>query len=243
LGLLSLAVFGWQTWHKFLVAITGSGHVYASGRIAFGGFVTPFGGALLLGARPTAAAILQALSCAAAAVFVAVVWRRNLPLPIRAASLISATLLAVPLALFYDLVLAGVAGIWLLRADGEFRLREWQKWLLAALFVLCLNPRGIATAWHLPVGPFISLALAALTATVALRGKRPPGKLGPSVKTTGGLTCAAVTATAGGPGNAATLSSAGLANHEPQTPAASLATLPPTIDSVGKPPRGSTPRW
>ncbi len=172
LCLLSLAVFGWQTWHDFFVAIVASSHVYASGRIAFSGFVTPFGAAMLLGARPGGAAILQIVSCAAAAVFVAFVWRRNLPLPIRAASLVSATLVAVPLALFYDLVLAGVAGAWLLRGDGEFKLTEWQKWLLAGLFVLCLNPRGIAADWHLPVGPLIALVLATLTAAVALRHRR-----------------------------------------------------------------------
>jgi hypothetical protein len=70
------------------------------------------------------------------------------------------------------ILLAGVAGAWLLRGDGEFRLTEWQKWLLAGLFVLCLNPRGMATDWHLPVGPFIALVLAALTASVALRHRR-----------------------------------------------------------------------
>ena len=170
--LVSVAVFGWQTWHDFLVAAIASGQVYATGRIPFGGFVTPFGGAMLLGASPGIAARLQVVSSFAAAVFVALVWRRNLPLPIRAASLVSATLVAVPLALFYDLVLAGVAGAWLLRGDGEFRLTEWQKWLLAGLFVLCLNPRGMATDWHLPVGPFIALVLAALTASVALRHRR-----------------------------------------------------------------------
>lgn len=192
LCLLSLAMFGWHTWHDFLVAITRSGHVYASGRIAFGGFVTPFGGALLLGAGPGTAAILQAISCAAAAIFVAFVWHQNLPLAIRAASLISATLVAVPLALFYDLVLAGVAGAWLLRADGEFILHEWQKWLMAGLFVLCLNPRGIATDWHLPVGPFIALALTTLTGTIALRRQgTPPRQLDQQINETRRLLCRA----------------------------------------------------
>ena len=83
----------------------------------------------------------------------AIVWFRKLPLPIRAAALASATLLAVPLAIMYDLMLAGVAGLWLLRAEGDYRLPEWGRWLLAGLFILTLNPRGIAAHWHLPVGP------------------------------------------------------------------------------------------
>ena len=169
------------------------------------------------------AAILQAISFAAAAVFVAVVWWRNLPLPIRAASLVSATLVAVPLALFYDLVLAGVAGAWLLRADCEFKLHEWQKWLMAGLFVLCLNPRGIATDWHLPVGPFIALTLATLAGAVALRGQGTPRtQFDQPIKAAEWLLVpSAVTSGAGGPGNAAIGSSAGPASHEPRTPVAS----------------------
>ncbi len=107
----------------------------------------------------------------AAAGLVAWTWRRDLPLPIRAASLISATLVAVPLALFYDLVLAGVAGAWLLRGEGEYRLPEWGKLVLAGLYVLSLNPRGMSATLHLPLGSLIALALAALVATIALRGK------------------------------------------------------------------------
>ncbi|HUC11004.1 MAG TPA: hypothetical protein VL985_11355 [Stellaceae bacterium] len=69
------------------------------------------------------------------------VWRRDLPLPIHAASLIEATLVAAPLALFYDLVLAGVAVAlavvaWLLRADGGYRLPQPAKPILAVLYVL-----------------------------------------------------------------------------------------------------------
>jgi alpha-1,2-mannosyltransferase len=169
LCLLSLAVFGWQTWHAFLTAVTGSQAVYASGRIPFGGFVTPFGAAMLLGATRTLAGIVQAGAALAAAGLVAWVWRRGLSLPLRAASLVSATLVAVPLALFYDLVLAGIAGAWLLRSDQKYRLREWERVALAGLYVLSLNPRGIAANWHLPVGPLIAVVFLVLVATVALR--------------------------------------------------------------------------
>jgi Glycosyltransferase family 87 len=174
LSLLSLVLFGWPTWHEFFIAAAASRNVYASGRIPFGGFVTPFGGAMLLGASPAAAGAVQAAASAVAAGFVAIIWRRNPPLPVRAASLVSATLVAVPLALFYDLVLAGVAAAWLVRADGKYRLPEAGKLLLAALYMLCLNPRGIAETWHLPVGSLIALALMILTGTVALRREAMP---------------------------------------------------------------------
>jgi Flp/Fap pilin component len=166
---LSLAVFGWPTWHAFLTAAAGSRDVYASGRIPFGGFVTPFGAAMLVGASRALAGTLQAGATLVAAGLVAWVWRRALPLPIRAASLASATLVAVPLALFYDLVLAGVAAAWLLQDSGHHHLPEWGKLGLVGLYVLSLNPRGIAAAWHLPLGPFIAVALMALTIATALR--------------------------------------------------------------------------
>lgn len=170
LCLLALAAFGWETWRAFFAALAASRSVYATGRIGFSGFVTPFGAARLLGADPAVAYVVQAGISLASAGLVAWVWRRGLPLPIRAASLISATLVAVPLALFYDLLLAAVAVAWLLRGEGEYRLPEWGKVLLAGLYVLSLNPRGMSASSHLPLGALIALAVAALVATIALRG-------------------------------------------------------------------------
>ena len=175
LCLLSLGLFGWQTWHDFLTAAAASHTVYESGKVGFGGFVTPFGAVLLLGGSPAVAYSLQAVATAAAAILVATVWHQRLPLAIRASALASATLVAVPLALVYDLMLAGVAGAWVLQGEGRYRLPEWAKLELAGLYVLSLNPRGIATAWHLPVGPFISVALAVLVATIAFRGRLAAG--------------------------------------------------------------------
>ena len=176
LCLLSLGLFGWQTWQDFLTAAAASHTVYESGKVGFGGFVTPFGAMLLLGGSPAVAYTVQAVATAAAAILVGIVWHQRLPLPIRAAALASATLVAVPLALIYDLLLAGVAAAWLLQGEGRYRLPEWAKLALAGLYVLSLNPRGIATTWHLPVGPFISVAFAVLVATIALRGSPAAAK-------------------------------------------------------------------
>jgi Glycosyltransferase family 87 len=169
LCLLSLALFGWVTWHAFLIAAAGSPGVYQSGRIALGGFVTPFGAVLLLGGTPTLAYAVQAVVAVSAAALVAVVWHRAPPLPLRAAVLAAATLVAVPLAIVYDLMLASIAGLWLLRADMATRLRRWGGWMLAGLAALSFSPRASAEHWHLPVGPAISVALFAAVAIIALR--------------------------------------------------------------------------
>src|SRR5207253_2956990 len=94
---------------------------------------------------------------------------RSLSLPIRAATLAAATLVALPVVLVYDLMLAAIAGAWLIRDEGG--LPAWEKAAFAVLFVLPFDARGIAESWHLPVAPFGSLALLTLVATHAFRAE------------------------------------------------------------------------
>jgi alpha-1,2-mannosyltransferase len=170
LCLVSLAFFGSETWHAFIMAAAASTISYASGHIPFSGYVNPFGAVRQLGGPENVAYAVQAGTILAAAALVAFVWRRALPLSIRAATLASATLVAAPLAIFYDLMLAAVAALWLLRGDGKHRLLDWEKIALAWLFLLSLSPRTLAEVSHLPIGPCIALGLAAMVAARALRG-------------------------------------------------------------------------
>jgi alpha-1,2-mannosyltransferase len=163
---LSLVIFGWDTWQDYLAAAAGSHATYASGRINFGGLITPFGGVLLAGGTPNAAYVAQAAATLGAGLLVAFVWRRGLPLPIRAATLAAATLVAVPVALIYDFMLAAVAAAWLVRDPAG--LAGWERVALTALFVLSMIPPSLAEAWHVPAGPLLALALLALIAARAL---------------------------------------------------------------------------
>lgn len=163
---LSLVIFGWDTWQDYLAAAAGSHATYASGRINFGGLITPFGGVLLAGGTPNAAYVAQAAATLGAGLLVAFVWRRGLPLPIRAATLTAATLVAVPVALIYDFMLAAVAAAWLVRDPAG--LAGWERVALTALFVLSMIPPSLAEAWHVPAGPLLALALLALIAARAL---------------------------------------------------------------------------
>jgi hypothetical protein len=163
---LSLTAFGWETWQGFLAAAAGTHATYASGRINFGGLITPFGGVLLAGGTPNAAYTAQAAATLGAGLLVGFVWRRGLPLPIRAATLAAATLVAVPVALIYDLMLAAVAAAWLVRDPAG--LAGWERVVLAALFVPSMLPPSLAEAWHIPAGPIAALALLALIAARAL---------------------------------------------------------------------------
>ncbi len=165
---LSIALFGWQTWQDFFALAGGSHATYESGRIDLSGFVTLFGGLRLMGVPPTLAYAVQGLGSLTAIALVAVVWRCNLSLAVRAASLAAATLIAVPVALVYDFLLAGIAMVWLIRAGRESGFLTWEKVTLAAVFIVPLLSRNFGTATHVPLAPFALIALLALIARRAL---------------------------------------------------------------------------
>jgi hypothetical protein len=169
---LSLILFGWETWHDFLAAAALSHTTYESGRVSFGGFVTPLGAVLSLGGTAFAAYAVQAAATLVAGLLVAHVWSSRRPLATRAATLAAATLVAIPVALVYDLMLAGVAAAWLTRDEGG--LSRWETVSMAALIMLTLDPRDIAEAWRVPVAPFVAVAVLALAAMRAFRRRAPP---------------------------------------------------------------------
>jgi alpha-1,2-mannosyltransferase len=161
LGLFGLSVwlFGWETWSAYIAAFRGSDSVYASGRIDFAGVVTPFGAARLLGFPPEPAYILQAGCALLMAGLVALVWRRGMSLPVRAATLLAATLLAVPLALLYDKLILLVAIAWLVREARQSGFQPWEKLLLLATYPVALLTWPVGNAWHVPIGPMVSGAV------------------------------------------------------------------------------------
>jgi alpha-1,2-mannosyltransferase len=156
---LSVALFGVETWQAYLVALGGSDTVYASGRIALAGIVTPFGAARLLGLAPSAAYLVQAVVTVAMVSLAGWTWQRGLNRNLRAAIMLSATLLAVPLALLYDRVLLLVAMGWLVREARENRFLPWEKTVLLGVYVATLMEYAVGSVWHVPLGPFISLAV------------------------------------------------------------------------------------
>jgi len=74
-------------------------------------------------------------------------------------------LVAIPVILIYDLTLAGVAAVWLVRARGGDELPVWEKVALAGAFLLLLNPRGLAEVSHVPIAPLVAVTLIVAVAT------------------------------------------------------------------------------
>jgi hypothetical protein len=180
LVLLSLLFFGDATWHQFFAAFAASRSTYETG-VKFPAFVTPFGAVLVLGGPPALAYAAQAVVSVAAVTLVAVAWRRQLSLPVRAAVLAAATVVAVPVALFYDLLLAGLGVAWLYRSDRG--LTPVERALFALLFVACLDPVRIAETTYVPLGPIAALGLLGIVGHRAWReiaaGRKLSGIAGP----------------------------------------------------------------
>jgi alpha-1,2-mannosyltransferase len=164
---LSLILFGWSAWHDFLAEAVRSHATYESGKVSFGGLVTPFGAVLSLGGSASAAYAVQAAFTLLAVLLVFVVWCGRRPLPIRAAVLAAATLVAIPVALLYDLMLAAIAVLWLARHND--RLSAADKIVIAVSMLLCLDPRSLAETWHIPAAPLVAITILALAAIRAFR--------------------------------------------------------------------------
>ena len=159
LVLLSVALFGWNTWSAYLYAFAHSNATYGTGLIDYAGIVTPFGAARLMGFAVGPAYVSQALVAALMALLIALIWRRVRSLPLRAASLLAATLLAVPLVLLYDELLVLVAVGWLVREARQTGFLPWEKITLASTYALTLVLWHIGNGLHVPLGPVISLAM------------------------------------------------------------------------------------
>ncbi len=163
----SLVLHGLDTWQAFLQAAASSDSVYASDHIFVGGYASPFGLVLSLGgARPLAYAVQVAVSLAAA-LWVGIVFARRQSLPVRAATLLSATIVAIPIIQFYGLMLGVVAMIFLVRAGRANGFPPFAKTLLALLFVLPLVSGNLAFATPTLAAPLFAAGLFALTIAAA----------------------------------------------------------------------------
>jgi hypothetical protein len=110
-----------------------------------------------------------------AAAVVAWIWWRDVSLPVRAAALLAGTLLAVPLSLFYDLMLAAVALAWLVRAERESGIFPGERLVFAAVYLVPMWSRGVGKAFHVPLGPLAAsllLAVCIARAVAEIRTRR-----------------------------------------------------------------------
>ena len=185
LAALSALAFGTHTWHAFLVSFTGSPEVYQSGRITFDLMVSVFGGARLLGLSPAYAYAVQAIATLTMAALVFNSWRSPGSHATKCAVLLSATLFAAPLVLFYDLMLLGVAMAWLARAGRSSGFLPLEKLALLATLLPVAIARSATGPLHMPLG----LLAAGLVLALALRRQRFEAAGGRAFAADGALDC------------------------------------------------------
>ena len=178
-GLIAVttALFGVDTWRDYLTAFAASGSVYASGKIMLAGYVTAYGAARLIGLAHEAALGVQVMASLVVAVIVVRLWYRGASLPLRAAALLAGTVLSVPLALLYDLLLVGVCVAWLARAARETGLLPWEKAAMLTIYLISLVSLFVGLGLNIPLGPLAPAIVLALCVRRAAResrgGERP----------------------------------------------------------------------
>jgi hypothetical protein len=150
---LSVVCFGVGPWHAYLGELAGARAVYETGRIELAGYVTPFGAARLLGLASTAAYLLQLAATVVTGTIVFWIWRRDADPAHRGAALAAGILLSVPLALLYDLMIAAVAMLWLVRAASRDGFLPWEKLLLGFCFLVPLVCRYVGEGLGIPLAP------------------------------------------------------------------------------------------
>jgi hypothetical protein len=160
---LSVQVLGWDTWRAFFAAAAGAHRIYETG-VAHPAMASPFGVVLAFGGAPALAYAAQAVVTVLMAAAVAWVWRSGESLPVRAACLLAATPLAVPVALFYDLMLSGLALAWLVRWGQERRFPAWLRTGVIVLYVAALLTGNFGPGAHLVVTPLVALGAFAMAA-------------------------------------------------------------------------------
>ena len=168
LAALSVLVFGIDAWQAFFDLSRGTSRTFQDGLVEFFLIVSPFSATRMLGGSVGLSYGVQAAITLTAMISVAIVWRRNTRLPARAAVLISATMISLPVILFYDLTLAGVAIAWIMRDAASTGYRRWEKSGLVVVICAPLLAVGMAYAMKWPLGLIATVLLFILSVRRAL---------------------------------------------------------------------------
>ena len=159
LTLLSVVLFGVQDWAAFLTAFHRAGHTFQSGIIPHSGLISIYAAGRIIGLPQAAADLLQLTASLIAAAIVALVWSGRASYAVKAASLVAGTILAVPVLLFYDLLIAAVAAAWLAQDGLRRGFRDFELSFLVLGFTVPLLARPVAAGLHIPLGPLLPAGL------------------------------------------------------------------------------------
>jgi hypothetical protein len=155
-SLVSIPVFGIESWEGFLSIAMMSGESIYDGGIELAKVQSASSVFLLIGMPALIAQLAQVVSTLLLAVFVALLWRSHAAMQYKAAGLALAILLATPYSYHYDLTLMGLALLWL---SLQLQSEGWHAWDIEALVFAWSTP-----LLSLVAGPVVPIPLAPIGA-------------------------------------------------------------------------------
>jgi hypothetical protein len=158
LGSASVAAFGIDGWTAFPRALfaQGTGTMFADPNWGFL-FQTLYGLVLVLRGGAALAWLVQGVAAVSVGIIVWVVWRSPVRYALKAATLCTATLIATPYALAYDLAAIAIPVAFLASDEIRYGLIRGEQTTMLVLFVASLAV--IPTTGKAPVGAVILVAL------------------------------------------------------------------------------------
>src|SRR5690242_1032781 len=161
---VSLAALGGAVWHAFIDSMNFTQTVVLEqGGTGWEKIQSAFSAARNWGADLRTAYAIQLALALMLATSLAWLWHSEAAFELKASALASASLLATPYVLDYDLVVLAVSIAFLARHGFARGFRDYEISLLASAWVVPLLSRGVAGATGIPLGLIVMLALYAFT--------------------------------------------------------------------------------
>ena len=166
---ISFAVLGSEIWHAFFQSMNFTQTVVLEqGGTGWEKIQSAFSAARHWGADRGTAYTVQTILALSLAAGLAWLWKSDAAFDLKASALASASLLATPYVLDYDLVVLAVAIIFFVRHGLTSGFRDYELSVLAAAWIVPLLSRSIAGLTTIPLGLIVLMALFALTMRRAL---------------------------------------------------------------------------
>ena len=165
LSLLSLAVFGTETWRAWPDSFSVSAAIMRTSDPIFWQRMGTIYSAVRLHGGADAALIAQAAVTIPCAGLVVLAWRRTRDPEATGALMLAATALGSPYLFAYDLAFMALPVFWLVREGLAHGFRPWERMGIVALYFAPLAARAAALPLGLNLTPIAAAALVALVWT------------------------------------------------------------------------------
>ena len=157
---VSFATLGGSVWHAFADSMNFTQTVVLEqGGTGWEKIQSAFSAARNWGADVRTAYAIQAALGLTLATTLAWLWHSDAAFELKASALATASLLATPYVLDYDLVVLAISIAFLARHGFKCGFRDYEISVLAAAFIVPLISRGLAGASGIPSGLIVMLAL------------------------------------------------------------------------------------